>query len=302
MTLSLRGWPVRLLPVCACALAAAAARASSDPAAAGRALYHAARYREAAQAFRMAVAQRPSDPLAWLWYGAALVRAGQARQALDPLRRVIRGSHAGHGLLWAGVAYEQLAQEALAREAYQTVLRLHPASDAAYWAARRLRALRAMDRAERLASNPDSYAELARQYNPRLSPYQALRIGRALVHYGRAFEIDPRFTSALVLVESGFNPWAVSPAGALGLGQLMPETARSVGVRDPFSIEENLYGTLRVLRGHLDRFGYHRVDLALAAYNAGSGAVSRHGGVPPYPETQWYVYRVSRLYLRFLGR
>lgn len=302
MKLTLRGWPVRLLPVCVCALAAAAARASSDLAAAGRALYHAGRYREAAQAFREAVAHRPSDPTAWLWYGAALVRAGEARQALDPLRRASRSWQAAHAWLWTGEAYEQLRQDALAREAYETVVRLHPASDAAYWAARRLRALRARDRAERLASDPVTYAQLARQYNPRLAPHEALRIGRALVHYGRTFDIDPRFTSALVLVESGFNPRAVSPAGALGLGQLMPEAARSVGVRDPFSIEENLYGTVRVLRGHLDRFGYHRVDLALAAYNAGTGAVSRHGGVPPYSETQWYVYRVSRLYLRFVGR
>jgi soluble lytic murein transglycosylase-like protein len=73
-----------------------------------------------------------------------------------------------------------------------------------------------------------------------------------------------------------------------------------VGVRDPFSIEENVYGTVRVLRGHLDRYGFDNVALALAAYNAGSGAVRAHGGIPPYAETTWYVYNVMSLYLRLL--
>lgn len=299
---ALRPWPVSVVAVCVCALAASAAGASGDPGAAGRSLYQAGRYREAAQAFREAVLRRPSDPAAWLWYGAALLMAGRAGEALEPLHRAAHGPGAAHAWLWAGIAYEQLGQDAAARTAYQTVLRRHPASDAAYWAARRVRALRAAEQAERLAADPGTYARLALQHNPRLASWEAQRIGQALVHYGRAFDVDPRFVSAVVLVESGFNPRAVSPAGALGLGQLMPEVARSAGVRDPFSIEENLYGTVRVLRGHLDRFGDHRVHLALAAYNAGAGAVARYGGVPPYTETRWYVYRVSRLYLRFLGR
>jgi len=188
-----------------------------------------------------------------------------------------------------------------ARDAYRLALE-H--GEAGYWAARRLRALQAEQETQGglNALDPATYARLALRHNPRLAPSEAWRIARALLDFGRRFDVDPRLVSAVVVVESGFNPRAISPAGALGLGQLMPEVARAVGVRQPFSIEENLYGTVRVLRGHLDRFGYHRVDLALAAYNAGSGAVRRHGGVPPFAETRWYVFRVSNLYLRYLGQ
>ena len=95
--------------------------------------------------------------------------------------------------------------------------------------------------------------------------------------------------SALVWSESSYNPDAVSSAGARGLAQLMPGTAAGLGVNidDPL---DNLRGGARYLRRQLDQFG--RVDLALAAYNAGPGAVQRHGGIPPYPETQRYVTKV----------
>ncbi len=94
---------------------------------------------------------------------------------------------------------------------------------------------------------------------------------------------------ALVWSESSFDPNAVSSAGARGLAQLMPATAAGLGVdiNDPL---DNLRGGARYLRQQLDRFG--RVDLALAAYNAGPGAVQRAGGIPPYPETQNYVAKV----------
>jgi soluble lytic murein transglycosylase-like protein len=94
---------------------------------------------------------------------------------------------------------------------------------------------------------------------------------------------------ALVWSESGFDPTAVSPAGARGLAQLMPSTAEGLGV-DIDDPADNLRGGARYLRSMLDRFG--RADLALAAYNAGPNAVARAGGIPPYKETQTYVTRV----------
>lgn len=97
--------------------------------------------------------------------------------------------------------------------------------------------------------------------------------------------------SAVVERESGGDPGAVSPAGAIGLAQLMPETARELGV-DPYDPQQNLIGGARYLRQQYERFG--NWPLALAAYNAGPGAVQEHGGIPPYPETQAYVRNVMR--------
>ena len=96
--------------------------------------------------------------------------------------------------------------------------------------------------------------------------------------------------SAVARAESGFRTGATSPAGAVGLMQIMPGTARELGV-DPRNPAQAVDGAARLLRSHLDRFG--STPLALAAYNAGPGAVSRHGGIPPYTETQNYVRRVT---------
>ncbi|WP_299821305.1 lytic transglycosylase domain-containing protein [uncultured Jannaschia sp.] len=95
----------------------------------------------------------------------------------------------------------------------------------------------------------------------------------------------------LVRAESSFNPRALSPKGAQGLGQLMPDTARLLGVRDPWDPEQNLDGAARYFAAQLDRFG--DVHLALAAYNAGPHRVAQYGGVPPYRETRAYVARVT---------
>ena len=149
------------------------------------------------------------------------------------------------------------------------------------------------------ATDPAAYQRLALHYNPDLSPAVARMIGDALVAYSRQFDIDPRLVAALVIIESGFQPRARSRAGAIGLGQLMPGTASALGV-EPDDPVQNLYGTVRYLRGNLDRFGWERVHLALAAYNAGRGAVERYEGIPPYEETRWYVTAVSRLYRRLL--
>jgi len=105
--------------------------------------------------------------------------------------------------------------------------------------------------------------------------------------------VDPELVRAVIEVESAFEPGAVSAKGAMGLMQLMPATARQYGVADPFDPRSNIEAGTQHLRSLLDRYD---LSLALAAYNAGAGAVERYGGVPPYRETKAYVRRVmSRL-------
>ncbi len=112
---------------------------------------------------------------------------------------------------------------------------------------------------------------------------------------GARHGVPPALLSAVAEIESGFNPDAVSPAGARGLMQFMPQTAAGMGV-DPSDPASSVDGAARLLRSHLDRFGSW--ELALAAYNAGPGAVTRHGGIPPFTETQNYVRKVME---RFQG-
>ena len=110
------------------------------------------------------------------------------------------------------------------------------------------------------------------------------------------YDIDPKLIEALITQESGFNPNAKSKAGALGLMQLMPATAKGLGVTDPMDVRQNVEGGVKYVKSMLDRFNGN-IILALAAYNAGPNAVAKYDGVPPYKETQNYVKSILANYL-----
>lgn len=120
-------------------------------------------------------------------------------------------------------------------------------------------------------------------------------IDQAIEQAAARHNVDPTLVKALIKVESNFNPGAVSRKGAMGLMQLMPSTARSLNVTNPFDPQQNVDAGVRHLKGLLDNFGGD-VRLTLAAYNAGQGAVVRNGGIPPYLETRNYVRRITDLY------
>jgi hypothetical protein len=107
--------------------------------------------------------------------------------------------------------------------------------------------------------------------------------------------VDANLVRSIIKVESNFNPHAVSRKGAMGLMQLMPSTARELNVTNPFDVEQNVEAGTKHFKGLLDNFNGD-VSKSLAAYNAGAGAVTRHGGVPPYAETRDYVKRITKLY------
>lgn len=114
----------------------------------------------------------------------------------------------------------------------------------------------------------------------------------------REFGVDPALVRAVIHAESAFNPKARSPKGAQGLMQLMPGTARELGVTDTLTVADNIRGGVRYLARMLKTFDGD-IRLATAAYNAGPGAVSRYKGVPPYAETRAYVERVGILHQRY---
>jgi hypothetical protein len=117
----------------------------------------------------------------------------------------------------------------------------------------------------------------------------------AIYEIAPQYELDPALVREVVRAESNFNPKARSPRGAIGLMQLIPSTAKRFGVADPLEPIENLHGGMAYLRWLQERFDGD-VRLMLAGYNAGEGAVERHGGVPPYAETRTYVKRILQRY------
>jgi soluble lytic murein transglycosylase-like protein len=251
----------------ACALLAAAiAAAGSPPVAAadlhdlltaGWTAYRAGNMAEAQRLFLQAAGSAPGSATPAVWLGAVLV---------------VRGDRAD------------------ARRWFQAALFRHPTMAEAGYAEAWLRRLGIeTERPRWRIGTLEGLAQFVRASNPRLSWPQALWVANAVRTAAGSEGIDQRILAAVLYIESRFEHQSVSSAGAEGLGQLMPGTAAGLGVdpRDPW---QNVLGAARLLRE--DYSELRSWPLTLAAYNAGSGAVRRWGGIPPYAETQWYVWAV----------
>jgi soluble lytic murein transglycosylase-like protein len=149
--------------------------------------------------------------------------------------------------------------------------------------------------------NPSIICRQAIAYlNPRLDRREVERIADSIIKYSAKYNVDPYLVVAVIAAESRFNPNARSYKGAMGLGQLMPATAAAHGVNayDPIA---NLNVAIRIIRKNLDKY-QGDWNKALAAYNAGTGAVDRHKGVPPYRETRTYLWRIYEYWCWLSGR
>jgi soluble lytic murein transglycosylase-like protein len=155
-----------------------------------------------------------------------------------------------------------------------------------------------------------SYHNMISRLNPRLGESTVSLITKSILSYADEYQLDPRLIIAMIVAESGFDPYSVSRTGAAGLGQLMPGTAAELGVTDRFDPQQNIAAAVHILSGHVQEYGgaapcgvipLNTLLLTMAAYNAGAGAVKKYGGVPPYRETQNYVRRVSELYRQLCG-
>jgi soluble lytic murein transglycosylase-like protein len=209
----------------------------------------------------------PQSALPAIWAGIAATAAGKSREAEAYFQE---GLHRPHSAFQERITQGWLRRLSVLREAA-------PASP----------------------GTPQAIASLAQASNPRLTRTQAAWIGQHVVAAARQERVDPWLLAAVVYIESRFDHTLTNGTGATGLGQLMPQTARAVRV-DPKDPWGNLVGAAIMLRAHYRAFGDW--SLALAAYNAGEGAVRRFSGIPPYAETRWYVNAVWAVYHRIRPR
>ncbi len=213
---------------------------------------------------------------------------GQAERAFREAAREAPGW--ATPAVWLGAILAARGARAEAASWFRTSLGRHPTlAEAGYASAWLERLGLSVERRQWQIGTTDGLAAFVRAANPSLTWPQARWVGAALRTAAARERVDVRLLAAVVYIESRFEHRSVSDAGAEGLGQLMPGTAAGLGVnsRDPW---ENLVGAARLLRADYEEF--RSTPLALAAYNAGSGAVRRWGGIPPYAETQWYVWAV----------
>ena len=154
------------------------------------------------------------------------------------------------------------------------------------------------------------YKRTIKGFNPNLSEKDTDIIARSVLGFSDKYKLDPRLVCAVIFTESRFKLGATSRSGAQGLGQLMPATAAGMGITNSYDPVQNVYGSARYIRSMLERVSgksdwrnmtWDDLSLALAAYNAGAGAVKKHGGIPPYKETQNYVKKVTEVYKTLCG-
>jgi soluble lytic murein transglycosylase-like protein len=235
------------------AVGVAAGATVDDPLSRGVAAYRAGAPAHALADFADAARANPRSALPALWAGVAAVAAGRAQDANTWFNQALSRPHSAAEARIARAWLDRLAVFAAPMRASTSA-----------WL---------------------TIAGLAHASNPRLTDAQARWIGQAVAAASQREGIDPWLLASVVYIESRFNHTSVSWAGAMGLGQLMPATAAAAGVdpRDPWG---NLLGAAEVLRWNYQTFGSW--PLALAAYNAGSDAVRKYGGIPPYAETTWY--------------
>jgi soluble lytic murein transglycosylase-like protein len=154
------------------------------------------------------------------------------------------------------------------------------------------------------------YRRFIANYNRHLNDIEVDTITTSILYYSAREHLDPRLVIAMIMAESSFNINSTSNKGAIGLGQLMPGTAAGLGVSNPYDPIQNVGGSVILLANHVRKYGgvgpggivpLNTLLLSMAAYNAGSGAVRKYGGVPPYRETQKYVRRVATFYRYLCG-
>jgi soluble lytic murein transglycosylase-like protein len=156
-----------------------------------------------------------------------------------------------------------------------------------------------------------AYRDFIYRCNRRLTAEELDVITVSVLHFSQRHRVDPRLVVAMIIAESDFDPRSTSRKGAMGLGQIMPDEARDHGLTNPYDPIQNVRASVNLLKMKLNLYRepgvpdgmmtWDQVIKALAAYNAGAGAVKKYGGVPPYRETQGYIKRILKIYNELLG-